>query len=503
MFFQGTLQEGIATALQQSKQVVCFVTDGGDESEQWENDFLANDSVKMPLETQAVSLRLEAGSEEAGYLEALFPVPRKPTVIVIQNGQLREYIAAGTSEEEFLRRLGTALGGSSTQAPAPAVASSSTPPAHSGTSAQAAQVQVPGPAVDDGDDDDDLYGDVAPSSVASQPGPSSSSSQPPPHVATLLAERAVRLEAEKKAKEAAAKAEAAKRAQERREPKETDDGQGNISAAETKYASQLRKRKQEEKAERQRILQRIEDDKRERREREAQERQARLLLSATQDADAPAPGSAGQAVKLPSRAEPGSAKKHCNLQVRLLDGSTIRQRFPSEATLAQEVRGWIDETRTDGADPFSFRVLLAPLPNKSVDPAEEADSLLDLGLAPSATLILVPHPRAATAFQRSGGALYQVWAGIYGFLAMVLGFPLMLLGGDGRGPQTEHAAQGENVPLNNLDGQSSAREGQGQGQGARFRGFQNPDDRRRDQQLYNGNSLNFEPRNDEDEQEAS
>jgi hypothetical protein len=69
MFFEGTLQEGIATALQQGKLVVCFVTgihsfihsschvifrtskdltrftDGQDESQQWEIEFLGDGSV--------------------------------------------------------------------------------------------------------------------------------------------------------------------------------------------------------------------------------------------------------------------------------------------------------------------------------------------------------------------------------------------------------------------------------------------------------------------------
>jgi hypothetical protein len=58
--------------------------DEDEESQQWENEFLVDNEVKTPLERKAVALRLLAGSEEAGYLEALFPVPRKPTVIVIQ-----------------------------------------------------------------------------------------------------------------------------------------------------------------------------------------------------------------------------------------------------------------------------------------------------------------------------------------------------------------------------------------------------------------------------------
>lgn len=84
MFFSGTLQEGISRALEQSKNVVCFVTDEGDESQQWEGEFLTETAVQSALDSAAVALRLKAGSEEAGYLEALFPVPRKPTLVVIQ-----------------------------------------------------------------------------------------------------------------------------------------------------------------------------------------------------------------------------------------------------------------------------------------------------------------------------------------------------------------------------------------------------------------------------------
>ncbi|KAG5983272.1 hypothetical protein E4U55_000350, partial [Claviceps digitariae] len=63
MFYQGTLQEGISTAVGQQKLVFCFVTknppfklktgqaltarghkDENDESQTWENEFLQDDS---------------------------------------------------------------------------------------------------------------------------------------------------------------------------------------------------------------------------------------------------------------------------------------------------------------------------------------------------------------------------------------------------------------------------------------------------------------------------
>ena len=107
VFFAGALHEGIATALQQSKHVVCFVTgkqasgrarppmldrkahtcvhaDEDEESQRWETDYLVDDGVQESLRSEAITLRLVAGSDEAGSLEALFPVPKKPTVVVIK-----------------------------------------------------------------------------------------------------------------------------------------------------------------------------------------------------------------------------------------------------------------------------------------------------------------------------------------------------------------------------------------------------------------------------------
>ncbi|KAK8064960.1 hypothetical protein PG994_007598 [Apiospora phragmitis] len=486
MFFSGTLQEGISRALEQTKNVVCFVTDDGDESRQWEDEFLAESSVKSALDSYAVALRLKAGSEEAGYLEALFPVPRKPTLIVIQNGQLREYIASGTSKDEFTKRVRNALGSSATQA---------APTGSASASSSAPQNPSQPPA----GNDDDLYDDPPPVASSSQQPPAaspasgvptpSSSDEREAEVQSLLSERARRLEAEKQAQEKAAKAEREKRARERREAANNgSEGQSsNATAAMSTYAQMMRKKRQEAKEERQRILQRIEDDKRERREREAQEKQARLLLAAADPntAASSSNAAAGSPIPLPTR----GGGPTCNLQVRLFDGSTLRGRFSSDQTLGKEVRQWIDENRADGTDPYTFRVVLTPLPNKAIEPAEESEMLRDLGLAPSATLVLVPVIRVATAFEQGGGLLLRGWSYLYALIAMMFSpFAVLFRGRNNANRDASH----ENIPLDDLDADGSSRQ--------RFRGFRNPDDERRNQQLYNGNSLNFEPRRDDDDE---
>ncbi|KAK5636880.1 hypothetical protein RRF57_012592 [Xylaria bambusicola] len=394
MFFQGSLQDGISTALQQSKQVVCFVTDNGAESEQWENIFLTDDSIRPGLESSSVILRLLAGSEEAGYLEALFPVPKKPTVVVIQNGQLKEYIAAGTTKEEFIKRLGKSIPLGATQQSQ----TSSAPTTASSQSQRSAPYQ-PSHTTDSLYDDDDI-----------QPTVSSTTSSAHPQGTQPLAaseEEEKRFTAEQKGKaRAEAEDEARRRVNERCgcEPPN----------AEQAHANEIKLRKQQANEERKRILKRIEDDKRARKEREAAERRARQQLSndATAEADS---NSGGSSIPLRERLPKAGQGDYCNLQVRLLDGSTIRTRFASDKTLGTDVRKWVDEERTDGDAPYSFRVVLTPLPNKVIAAQEESKSLLSLGLAPSATLVLIPTPYSA-AYARAG-----VFSPVFGVFSMLYG----------------------------------------------------------------------------------
>ncbi|KAI0468949.1 hypothetical protein F4859DRAFT_489543 [Xylaria cf. heliscus] len=444
MFFEGSLQDGISAALQQSKQVVCFVTDDGSEGQQWENEFLTDDSIRPGLESQSVILRLIAGSEEAGYLEALFPVPKKPTVVIIQNGQLKEYIAAGTSKEEFIRRIGKTNQSSGTQSQP-----STTPSANPSQTHQTFAASH---------NDDDLYDDVEPTIA-----PTSSSTRP-----TTTAEEEQRLAAEKRKKKGKARVDAEEEARRR-----VDERCGCEPVnPEQAHANEVKLRKQQANEERKRILKRIEDDKRARKERDAAERRARSLLST--DADEGGSSSTPEpAIPLRQHLPKAGQGDHCNLQVRLTDGSTIRSRFASDQTLGAEVRRWIDAERTDGDAPYAFRVVLTPRPNKVVEPQEEIKSLLSLGLAPSATLVLIPTRYSVAYPGGRGGVLSPVigvFSSLFGAIMASIGgfFALFFGGGSNSG--------NEDIPMENLRA------------------------RRRDAQLYNGNSLNFEPRGEEDDE---
>ncbi|PON20634.1 hypothetical protein TGAM01_v210508 [Trichoderma gamsii] len=239
-----------------------------------------------------------------------------------------------------------------------------------------------------------------------------------------------------------------------------------------------------EQEERRRILKRIEDDKEERRMRASAKEQQKIE---SQKADGAAASANAQLSKLPSMAK---VSEMASLQVRLFDGSTIRSRFKTASPL-KGVRRWVDENRGEGNAPYTFKQVLTPLPNKNIDATEESKHLGELGLAPSSTLVLIPVQKYSSAYS---AAEQQQKSFFSKFLAMILGFftwllSLVGLGGGRREAAGERGQGRDGTPLARARTASEERN-------RRVRGLQNL---QRDHQLYNGNSLNFEPRSDDDE----
>ncbi|KAB5560179.1 hypothetical protein GE09DRAFT_1220836 [Coniochaeta sp. 2T2.1] len=454
MFFQGTLQEGIAAALQQSKLVVCFVTDGESESQKWETEFL----IRQPLTTKAVMLKLQAGSTEAGYLAAIFPLPKTPTLVIMNKGELKEYIAAGVSKEDFMARASKALGSTVSQ---PQSTTSSQP------------------------------------TSSSSPASSPAVAQPSPQIQALLADRAARLEAQRK-----------KEAEQRRLDKgkakaEASSQKKPMDPAQEKYSEELKKRQQAAREDRQRVLQAIADDKAARKAK-AQEREfERGMLKGGPVSLIGEDG--GRVVGVAGTAEEDKAERKggvggkCKLQIRLWDGSMVRYTWDDSETLGKGVRGWLDQQEgMQGVGVgYGFKVILTPKPSRSIDVTEEGQTLAELGLAPSATLVLVPvagQGSAAYPAHVGGNVLTRfVWMvlGVFtGLWALVVGFVSTLFSTAGAPPA--------------VSGPADMGVATGRDQGLKTAGLRQlrPEGRRKDgQQFYNGNSTNFEPRKDDDDEQ--
>lgn len=481
VFFTGTLQEGISNALKQSKLVVCFVTDDHEESKSWESEYLTDETVAPVLSKDAVVLRLEAGSEEAGYLAAIFPLPKTPTLVIIKDGQLKEYVSAGTSKEDFVSRVTKAF---SAQTEGAQVASDV-------TAAPVAQTHTPtlAPAALSTTTDDASPAQRTPSG---QEHPASSTAEQPqgPTQAQLLAEAERRRQVARKERE---EIERERRRKEKGKMPASQDP--NQDDAVKKASQQLAERQRKAREDKARVLKLIEDDKAERRARSERQR-AERQASVSDDVGESNPGAA----VAPSSS---AARRHdqCAIQVRLFDGSTIRTRFPAKATISQDVRKWIDENRTDGKDPYVFKIILTPLPNKAIDHATEEDRTLDeLDLAPSSTLVLTPVDRYSSAYTNMNAGLTNP---VSRFVMAVLAVLVNILGGITAGlGGLGHVGHNDNSSgEGNHAGAPQHERGESQGQAAasgrdgsgRIKGFQNPDDEKADHQLYNGNSVSPSP----------
>lgn len=263
-----------------------------------------------------------------------------------------------------------------------------------------------------------------------------------PRIQAFLDERKIRMEREKKEHDAKVKAERAAAHAARETELAKDAPLDPRKEANRKYAAAQSERQKELRKERERILRRVEDDKVARREREAlRKEQARATAMIEDETSAVASPMFSK--------QPGATRSaQCNLQVRLFDGSMIRSRFPSNQTLRNDVRAWVDEQRGDEDIPYTFKQVLTPMPNRTIGDSEEDGSLQDIGFCPSATLILVEVKDFTPAYQ--GGATGLVRSGVatgYGLVSSGVGLVTSALGGLFGGATAPPAA--ERTPTSN------------------------------------------------------
>ncbi|KAI7338242.1 hypothetical protein KC315_g1844 [Hortaea werneckii] len=495
MFYEGDLSSGISTALQQQKLVLCFVREDGDEeSDTWENNWLhQEDEHGKPfgerLASKAVLLKIEHGSQEAGFLGAFCTIDKSPMIVVIDKGQVLEKIENGVSEDEWRERISNICRlNSGYQAAAPSAPANETP-------------AVPQPSQ---------------SEPASQP--SSQEQQQQQSLENLFPNRAQQHEASaaahREAEAAAIKARQDARKKEAEEAYAAHKGKGKPSevAEETEkqkardaWIYQQKQRKDEAKRERQRILNQIEADKQERKVRSQMAKQSSTEASENAQSS-PLPES-----RLAGQRRSAGAGGMCSIQVRLFDGSSIRNRFSTSATLDKDVRAWIKEASPPGqggADvPFTFRQILAPQPSKSIEVSEEHQSLAELGLIPNGTLVLVPISGYTEAYSSSGrtgvfGMLSGAWNSLPNVSYFLPSFSRLYMGG------TSDPQEPSNVQGASMAGAEAEPRDEAQGQASKVRVKTLADQRaeaaRKDRQaeFYNGNSLGFEGRKDEDGNEG-
>ena len=243
------------------------------------------------------------------------------------------------------------------------------------------------------------------------------------------------------------------------------------SAAQQNHVEKQKRIQEKARAERERVRQIVENNKRDRKEKESPR--------------SPPPQEESQRTKgIPghhqSRRPQTGDSKECALKVRLLDGSTILGRFPPDNTIQQHVRPWIEGERSDGDLPYTFRQIQAPLPNRQITISEESESLESLGLMPTATMVTVPVRSFTAAYSEQPGIVSKGLNAGYGIIS----------GGIGLASNFLNYVRNTQGPSNSNEPSQPGTEDEIRGQ--RVRTLNNRQPPSEDQQLYNGNQVSTE-----------
>ncbi|KAJ6026823.1 uncharacterized protein N7446_004577 [Penicillium canescens] len=429
LFYQGSLQEGIALAVRDAKAVTCFVRDDSELSSSWEDSYFTEEEVVEALNAKAVVLRLTAGSQEAGFLASFCPVSKFPTVVLIKNGTLKEYIGPDVSKEDFCSRLLVALGDESAPTPAPksqvnaAPASSASPSPTPATPRPQAQV----PPSD--------------SPARSAPKQGSEAAIKKRMMTTMLLKKDA-----SPASSASQSSQPAKDIKEQVKPQyKKDKGKAPASQRPTDNGAEK----------------------------------------------SAAPSEPSELKPAIPRGPPAQYR----LQVRLFDGSSVRSSFKPTQSIRNDVRPWLDQQMEGDNRPYNLKHILNPLPSETLSVTQESQTLQNLGIGSTANLVMVPVSTYTEAYSAAGSLPVRGISAVYNLASSAASTATGLVG--------SFLGYGSSAPANDAGPSTSSSPAPGSNSrtrnpGPNIRTLRDQQNERGDSQLYNGNQLNFEPRNNQD-----
>lgn len=275
------------------------------------------------------------------------------------------------------------------------------------------------------------------------------------------------------------------------QPKQEDEKQ---KAQRQEYIRMQRDRENAARAERERIKAQIKADREERRRIDELRKQGQQPTELESE-------SSSTYARAGSRA---NASADVRIQVRTFDGSTLRKTFPVSSSIGDKLRPWIDGA-TDANMPYNLKLILTPLPNRTIEAGEEDTSLSDLGIVGSCTLVMVPvkgyvesYSAARGGLMGQNGLLGGVGGMVSGGYNLVSGTAGWALGGVKS--VLGYGEQAENTLGTSQGSGTAASESAGPPKNVRIRTLadQRAEEAKKDQQFYNGNQLNFEPNKDDD-----
>lgn len=564
-----SLQDAIALAVQERKALLCFVFDDGEESTRWEGTLLDH-RLRRELTQTTVSLKLKAGSEQAGFLNAVAQISSIPAVVIIQNAQVvANYQSDSTTFDAYQQALQDRFKPSNEESSASVTTSVPVSksrkyielPSSEGRmrlpnnafdhirklTIQYLAAGVSGPnllrmqlkllrslgielissevkAIEDkfesitepslSDKSQNLLLNTPAAKVQGNSDQADSSSTSS-HSAPTLLQAPLRTHPNSVPPRTSSEQQSDASTLPRSPPESSTDHSSSTPPVPQSTHSQAAQQQQRQdyvriqqsreaaqRAERDRIKSQIAADRQARREGERSRKEAdrnaeldrlRTINSTTTD--------------------PKSTD--IRIQVRTFDGSTIRNTFPHTATINSSLRPWIDVSKNPSTDrsvtegkPYDLKVILTPLPNRTIEAGVEEMALSEIeGIAGSGscTFVMVPVKGFVDSYaEGSSGVTGMLGTVVGGGFGLVSGAAGMVVGGLGRLFGAGAADQGQANTIQNEAQPGNASTLGGTGGSLRVRTLadqraEETERRKKDQQLYNGNQLNFEPRKDDEE----
>ncbi|KAJ5632921.1 hypothetical protein N7490_009260 [Penicillium lividum] len=431
-FYQGSLQDGIALALRETKAVVCFVRDDSQMSLTWEEEYFAGEEIAQTLDAKAVALRITAGSQEAGFLTSICPIAKFPAVIVIHNGTLKEYLVPDITKTTFQSRLVIAVNG---QTP-------SEPPQQSQTRTAAGENSEPVASSPPG---------VSPVTNVTNVTPTQHPTYPTPQIARVASSPT---------------------------PPDKNTGEVNTNNAQPEKPVSP-KRQPPEKEQKEPSARKVQTDK---------------VPPKTKQIDTGKKPALSREEPKPQPPVPRAPPSQFRLQVRLFDGSSVRSSFSPTQTIRSDVRPWLDGKMGTEQRPYNLKHILTPLPSRTLSVSEESQSLRDLGLGSTANLVMVPVSSYTDAYSGAGSSLpVRGISAVYNVVSSVASTATGLVGSFiGYGPTAPAADRsGSSSPAS---ASASSENTRPRNTGPNIRTLRDQQNDRKDSQFYNGIQLNFEPR---------
>lgn len=417
LWFEGSIPDAINLAKQRSYVFVVVITGEDEQSAQlmssWEDD-----SVSEAAQNCCVAIKVDAKSEPCVQFSQIYPVVCIPSSFFIgENGIPLEVIAGSVSTEELMKRInrvkqmhaqqirsGTVLPEASGPVETSSIdstASASAPAVPVRSAAATEPAAVPGigeASLSSTADNGSISATVALAENASSDRATRSEENLDAKVERLTKKLEERREQRKRGEE---ENEIKKEIERRKMGKDVQDLKRRQEEEKTKRLLDERNReKAEEKAARERVKQQIALDRADRAARYAK----------TQEEEKAAKQALVQARQAEQEARKETLLRErstiARIQFRLPDGSFFTNQFPSQSRL-QEARQFAAQEVGNRYGNFSLATMF---PRREFTSEDLNKTLLELELAPSASIVLLPQSGrpANTVVQSSGGGIWAV-----------------------------------------------------------------------------------------------